>query len=305
MLFSTASADVSFNKNLSYGMKNNPDVARLQTFLQQQGYYNGPVSGNYFTLTQQAVRSFQVKNNISPASGYFGTMTRGVVNSITAKSDSVSSILPSGCTSTSIYSITTGESCVSLNSLSDAAKKAKEIVEKTHPVGETTEQAKAKLNQMFNDANNQSTTAPIDYGTFSRVQLSQYANNPSVYKSQKIEVVGSVVSFLPKGGSGGTTNYINLLDPISNVQVMAEVKSSIDYTILVNKVKSGDTFRAYGIGTASGNFTNKYGSTVVISVFQLLAADSCDFGSSVTNLTSDSSPYGWTCSGTMQHVIPQ
>jgi peptidoglycan hydrolase-like protein with peptidoglycan-binding domain len=56
------------------------DVTQLQTFLIQQGYLESGYATGYFgTLTQSALIKFQQANNITPAIGYFGAKTRGVV----------------------------------------------------------------------------------------------------------------------------------------------------------------------------------------------------------------------------------
>jgi peptidoglycan hydrolase-like protein with peptidoglycan-binding domain len=69
---------------------NNIQVKNLQIFLNNEGYEvaaSGPGSkGNETTyfgyLTQSALAEFQMKNNISPAKGYFGSITRGVINKL-------------------------------------------------------------------------------------------------------------------------------------------------------------------------------------------------------------------------------
>ena len=70
-----------FNRDLSFGLRNNSDVLNLQKFLIDQGFLNASSSGNYFTLTHGAVKKFQAAHNIK-ATGYFGPMTRGAVNKI-------------------------------------------------------------------------------------------------------------------------------------------------------------------------------------------------------------------------------
>lgn len=70
--FSTFAA---FDTNLKYGSTGS-SVTELQDFLTSQGVYSGPVSGNFYTLTLQAVKAFQSKQGISPVSGYWGPMTR-------------------------------------------------------------------------------------------------------------------------------------------------------------------------------------------------------------------------------------
>ena len=72
--------NISFNTSLSYGMKNNADVVRLQQYLTAQGFYSGPVTGNYLTLTRSAVQKFQSANGL-PSTGYFGPLSRAKVNS--------------------------------------------------------------------------------------------------------------------------------------------------------------------------------------------------------------------------------
>lgn len=79
-LFPTLSF-ASFDYNLKYGAKGNA-VVELQEFLADQGAYNGPISGNFFALTRAGVVKFQAMNQIKPASGYFGPMTRAKANEI-------------------------------------------------------------------------------------------------------------------------------------------------------------------------------------------------------------------------------
>ena len=82
--FSTpvASADSLFNNNLYFGIQGDTEVVKLQEFLTEQGVYSGPVNGNFFSLTLQAVRQFQTANGVSPASGYFGPISRNKANAI-------------------------------------------------------------------------------------------------------------------------------------------------------------------------------------------------------------------------------
>lgn len=70
-----------FNRNLYFGLRKDSDVTDLQEFLTDQGYYAGPITGNYFLLTVQAVKKFQSVNGINPT-GYFGFLSRAVANKI-------------------------------------------------------------------------------------------------------------------------------------------------------------------------------------------------------------------------------
>lgn len=73
-------------QSMGLGSRSN-SVQLLQKFLNNQGFViakSGPGSpGNetdYFgVLTQKALAAFQKKNNINPASGFFGSITRGVI----------------------------------------------------------------------------------------------------------------------------------------------------------------------------------------------------------------------------------
>jgi peptidoglycan hydrolase-like protein with peptidoglycan-binding domain len=65
-------------------MSNNSDVQCLQNFLKNQGqsiYPEGLITGNFGSLTQQAVIRFQAKYGIIQT-GYVGPITRAKINQI-------------------------------------------------------------------------------------------------------------------------------------------------------------------------------------------------------------------------------
>ena len=79
----SASAEgYNFNKNLTVGSKG-ADVTALQNRLAADGYFTGTATGYFGNVTKTAVKAFQTANNISPVSGYVGSITRGVLNSAT------------------------------------------------------------------------------------------------------------------------------------------------------------------------------------------------------------------------------
>ena len=84
-LFASAA---DFERDLSFGISNDPDVTRLQEFLASQGAYSGPVTGNFFSLTREGVKRFQARENISPVLGYFGPKTRARANAMLAETPS-------------------------------------------------------------------------------------------------------------------------------------------------------------------------------------------------------------------------
>ena len=76
------SAGFKFTKDLTLGSEG-AEVIELQKVLIAEGYLTMPkgVSMGYFgALTKAAVIKYQLKNNIKPAAGYVGSITRGVLN---------------------------------------------------------------------------------------------------------------------------------------------------------------------------------------------------------------------------------
>lgn len=70
-----------FVSDLHFGMRNNPDVRRLQEFLIQRGHLaSGFNTGNFLSLTREAVRAYQQAKGITPSTGNFGPRTRAAVN---------------------------------------------------------------------------------------------------------------------------------------------------------------------------------------------------------------------------------
>jgi hypothetical protein len=84
LLLFPLSAGAYFDKNLYYGLQSDPQVNELQEFLAEQGLYSGPITGNFFSLTMKAVKSFQQREGISPISGFFGPLTRTRANEFLA-----------------------------------------------------------------------------------------------------------------------------------------------------------------------------------------------------------------------------
>lgn len=72
-----------FTRDLYFGMRGDSDVVKLQNFLRSQGYFDYPTStGNFFTVTLQAVKKFQQVNGITPLGGYFGIRSRAAANQL-------------------------------------------------------------------------------------------------------------------------------------------------------------------------------------------------------------------------------
>ena len=67
-----------FENDLNVGSRGT-DVTELQKWLTANVLYSGPVTGYFGKLTQAAVKFYQEKNNL-PSYGFFGPMTRALVN---------------------------------------------------------------------------------------------------------------------------------------------------------------------------------------------------------------------------------
>jgi len=78
-----------WTRNLSYGLRTNTDVLRLQTALIYEGLYppknrdknDCPITGSYLGCTRKAVQAFQARYGIEPT-GYVGEITRGKLNAL-------------------------------------------------------------------------------------------------------------------------------------------------------------------------------------------------------------------------------
>ncbi len=79
----------SFSGEMGIGARGS-DVTSLQTWLESNGYYNGPVTGYYGTLTRAGVENYQSAKGIS-ATGYVGPLTLAALNGSAYGSTTVTS----------------------------------------------------------------------------------------------------------------------------------------------------------------------------------------------------------------------
>lgn len=89
---------VGFNNNLTVG-STGYDVVRLQTWLVQNGYLtmpNGVAMGYFGGLTRAALVKFQLAQGIKPPVGYFGPITRGILNALSKPDNKIKVIFPNG-----------------------------------------------------------------------------------------------------------------------------------------------------------------------------------------------------------------
>lgn len=78
---SVASVVAAFAKPLAYGIKNDPDVRKMQEVLKSVGVYGGEATGNFLSITREAVKKFQAKYGI-PAIGVVGPQTIAKLNEV-------------------------------------------------------------------------------------------------------------------------------------------------------------------------------------------------------------------------------
>lgn len=82
-------SNYTFSRELGYGSSGN-DVAELQKRLTSEGYYSGPITGYYGSMTGEAVKKYQANNGIT-VTGYVGPQTLAVLNGSSASSINSSS----------------------------------------------------------------------------------------------------------------------------------------------------------------------------------------------------------------------
>jgi peptidoglycan hydrolase-like protein with peptidoglycan-binding domain len=77
------------------------DVLILQDFLRTKGFLSKTPTGVFDLMTKNAVISFQVSQNITPADGFVGSVTRSAINTISkAKTVKATSSIVSACVQT-------------------------------------------------------------------------------------------------------------------------------------------------------------------------------------------------------------
>jgi peptidoglycan hydrolase-like protein with peptidoglycan-binding domain len=90
LLYNTSASGADTNTSLKKG-SSGTKVRNLQYVLYELGYYDGPITGEYGDSTANAVRAFQIQNNLTPVDGVAGSKTLRVLYSGNAVSASSSS----------------------------------------------------------------------------------------------------------------------------------------------------------------------------------------------------------------------
>ena len=88
-------ASILFTHDLYFGMQSSDEVSHLQEFLRDRGFFKESVTGNFFSLTREALIEFQKKEGIIPSQGYFGPRTRARFNVLSAAPTSQEGVIAS------------------------------------------------------------------------------------------------------------------------------------------------------------------------------------------------------------------
>ena len=82
---------MSFDQDLRYGLMRSQQVKDLQTFLTDEGYYSGPISGNFLSMTRKSLNNFQKDNGLKVVSK-LDKSTREVINQLLLAKETHSSL---------------------------------------------------------------------------------------------------------------------------------------------------------------------------------------------------------------------
>ena len=154
---------------------------------------------------------------------------------------------------------------------------------------------------------NTSTSGTTEYSSYTPVSMALYSDDPSAYLGQDVVVTGMVNTFMPEGGTGGTTNYIQIINPFDESQpkMQLEIDNSSAYSAAVTALQNTSNpiyqfVRAYGVGVPDQELTETslLGSqNVMVPVVNVTRIDQCIHGSmNTTILTGTSFDDNFTCS---------
>ena len=298
-----AKAD-TFNNNLYYGIRENTDVSQLQEFLTTQGLYSGPISGNFFSLTLAAVEQFQTSQNITPAAGYFGPVTRTKMNALIDQQVQASNnqaITETSSTPLTPTPTTTSNSGNSLQAQLNALIQELALLEG---------QAQTQQSTSAPAISQPTVTQPLitnAWSTYQSVAFGIFQANPNAYLNQNVMLNGLFDgTFLPS--NNGTPNYIEIQDPsLVSPPVEIAITSQSNYTLVVNALsgKYEPIIKVYGTGTTMQNFTMTNGTSKMIPVVTAQRIDICNDAAPTCSLgTTSIFPTGLNTPSTINQPTP-
>jgi len=186
------------------------EVVSLQEFLKNQGIYTGPITGNYFALTYKAVRGFQIRERITPASGYFGPVTRTKANTILSQQSQSAFTAGASISATADTSVSSGSWLQ--NQVSAATYYARRIFGKKRPPSSDTVSPSVTLSSTSGSITNTSIPVTISF-----------SESVTGFTISDIAVQnGSAKNF-----SGSSSKYAVTIVPLADGTVSVQVPASV------------------------------------------------------------------------------
>lgn len=143
-----------------------------------------------------------------------------------------------------------------------------------------------------------------DFSQYQRVTLNKFTNDPTSYLGQKILISNYITQFLPKGGTGGSSNYIRFTDPISSVEAMVEIANPDDYSKVAKALTVNSPMKVYGIGSQPVKFAVS-GRSTLFPIVEVRKVDICPAGASYGNTGPDANdPWLVGCYGDWKQILP-
>lgn len=293
-----------FTIDLEYGMRG-LEVRMLQEFLAPRGYFDHIVTGNFLDVTRASVQAWQ-RDNCVPATGYFGPISRSVVNGLvrcTVTSPSNPNTSDSNTSNSGIASVFTTTQTPAKKTTSVGSRSGRVISEDEEmaaisvSVSPTTANSQVKATTTFtatvSNASDSSVTWSASGGSISgsgvftapssvAATTTYTITAASVEDSSKegtatVTVVPVVVRISPTSTStlGGTTATFS-------ATVVNATTSAVTWSASGGSINSSGVFTAPGV-SATTTYTITASSTV----------DSSRAATATVQVTPDESFVGW------------
>jgi peptidoglycan hydrolase-like protein with peptidoglycan-binding domain len=222
----------AFDHDLHFGLIHSKDVAVLQTFLFQRGMYDGPINGNYFSLTKKAVIAFQIDEGISPSSGYFGEESRKHIKILTEDKNFIleasSDIATSSITTANLGKVSIQDLASTTNSLlqqvSDLSTKYTSLEDKISELSSSTlmlsdqfQSLQSTLSTLQDSITNLITQVASTPSSPSTVQSPTPVTNSSIITS-KSNIIIPIIATTTK--TNAVTPHISTITKILNLNTV-------------------------------------------------------------------------------------
>lgn len=266
-----AFASALIDQNLYYGLTRNNSVKELQQYLIGKGFLAGSATGNFFSLTLNAVKKYQASKNIN-ATGYVGPLTRQAINADLTSGSNIKSTTPTPTPTSTLTPTPTSTPgpLTGLLNLSQSASYPSQSV--------TAPQLQFKLAD-FSLANNTTETInlkkiQVDLATGSDLYITNlYVTNLYlVYAGNKTTILDTVAH-----NNYWTINFQLPQGQTIDLSVYGDVNSSIPLGSMINS-----SVLVTGVSAVSGTAVNTNSNTV-------LSGQNITFGSGSFTVGADSS----------------